>query len=69
MTPKQMRIARLIRHGYTDRQIAEAMGYSPGYVQNLVSDIYRDIGVHGRNARVKLAVWYVEHGEREKVAG
>ena len=48
LTPAEQDVARLILQRHSNQEIAQRLGYSPGYVKNLVTSIYGKLGVHGR---------------------
>jgi DNA-binding NarL/FixJ family response regulator len=48
LTPAEKSVARLILQRHSNQEIAQWLGYSPGYVKNLVTSIYGKLGVHGR---------------------
>ena len=53
MTPKEIQIAKQIRHGYTTKKIAELMGVSPRTVETHRKHIRRKIGLEGKKANLR----------------
>lgn len=55
LTPAERRVALEVAKGYTDREIAEALGISHQTVRNHLGRVYRKLGVHTR-LRLALAL-------------
>jgi DNA-binding NarL/FixJ family response regulator len=58
LTRREMEIARLVSHGFTNRQIAARLCVSTRTVDSHVSHILRKLGLL---ARSQIAAWIVEH--------
>jgi len=60
LTERQRQIAVMVRDGYSNKQIGRALGIASGSVANHLLDIYRSMGISGKersySPRVKLAV-------------
>lgn len=53
LTIRQIRIARMVRAGYTNKEIADALGTTENRVKNLLRDIFDECGVW---TRLELAI-------------
>jgi two-component system, NarL family, response regulator LiaR len=58
LNDRERQIAALIGKGYTNQQIAKAIGLTPQTVKNKLTVIYNKLHLQGR---VKLAVFALEH--------
>ena len=59
LTPRELDVLRLMAGGYSNREIAEALGTSEGTVKNHASSILSKLGVRDRTRAVLKAI---EHG-------
>ncbi len=48
LTPQQQQVSRLVREGLSNREIADATGYSLKRVEAVLTQVYRTLGVRGR---------------------
>lgn len=55
MPPKQLRILELVSQGYLTREIGAEMGFTEQYIKNMLTRIYRALGV--RNAAAATAMY------------
>jgi DNA-binding CsgD family transcriptional regulator len=53
LTPTEIRIANLIRHGSMTKEIAELMNISPRTVETHRKNIRRKIGLEGKRANLR----------------
>jgi two-component system, NarL family, response regulator LiaR len=58
LNDRERQIVALIGKGYTNQQIAKAIGLTPQTVKNKLTVIYSKLHLQGR---VKLAVFALEH--------
>ena len=58
LTRREMEVARLVSHGYTNREIAARLCVSTRTVDSHVSHILRKLGLL---ARSQIAAWIVEY--------
>lgn len=65
LTPREREVAALVALGYTNREVAEALGISPATVAVHLRSILRELGVRSR-AAVGLAL--LAEGELELAA-
>jgi DNA-binding NarL/FixJ family response regulator len=52
LTPRETEVLRLLAGGYTNREIAEALGIAEGTVKNQISSILSKLGVRDRTQAV-----------------
>ena len=58
LTPRQLEVARLVRDGLKDQDIANTLGITVNVAKNYLSDIFNRLGFWNR---VELALWYEHH--------
>jgi DNA-binding NarL/FixJ family response regulator len=46
LTDKELKVINLICKGYSNNEIAKELGNHPGYIKNIVSNVYSLLGVH-----------------------
>jgi DNA-binding NarL/FixJ family response regulator len=56
LTPREIEVLRLIAGGYSNREIAEALGTAEGTVKNQISSILSKMGVRDRTRAVLKAL-------------
>ena len=59
LTKTERKVLRLIRQGYRNRQIAEALSVAPDTVKNHITHLYAKLGVGSRGEAVR---WAWRHG-------
>lgn len=57
LTPREVEVIRLLAAGESNKLIAFRAQLSPQYTSQLVSGIYRKLGIAGHGARVKISNW------------
>lgn len=62
LTTRQLEVLQLMRGGYSQKKIAEALFISPNTVNKHQQDIYRKLGVHSAGEAIALA--FPERGRR-----
>lgn len=60
LSPREIEIAGLVRHGLKNREIADALGIRPQTVKQHLAEIYDGLNI---DSRVELAVWCEQHPE------
>jgi DNA-binding NarL/FixJ family response regulator len=55
LTPREVEVLRLLAHGHTDREIADALYLSPRTVHHHVATVLAKLGVGSRTAAVAAA--------------
>ena len=58
LTPREVEILRLLPHGLSTPEIADALFISPRTVQTHLTNLYAKLGVSGRAEAIVLAVGY-----------
>ena len=58
ISKRELQTARLVRMGYTNKQIADCMGLTQGTIKVRLHTLYRKLGLRNR---ADLAVWYVRN--------
>jgi len=56
LNERDLRILRLIFHGHSNKQIAEAMAFTHGTVRVYISQLFKRLGVKSRTAAVFAAI-------------
>ena len=54
LTPREIRVARAVAEGWTNREVAAALFISPRTVDAHLSRIYRKLGLRSRSELAKL---------------
>ena len=58
LTPRQIEILKLLRHGMSNKEIARELGLSPFTVRSHVSALMKNLGVSNRSAASAIAASY-----------
>jgi DNA-binding CsgD family transcriptional regulator len=58
LTPKEVQVAILVRDGFTNREIANALGTTEQVVKNYLRKVYDKLGVADR---LELALYVANH--------
>lgn len=61
LTPHELRVASLVRHGATNREAASALFVTPKTIEYHLASTYRKLGIR---SRTDLAVWLMRSGDR-----
>lgn len=56
LTPRESQVLRLMAGGYSNREVADALGASEGTIKNHVSNVLSKLGVRDRTRAVLRAV-------------
>ena len=57
-TAREHAIARMVVEGFTNREIAQALGRSKNMVKNFLRQMYDKSGM---STRLEFALWYLHH--------
>lgn len=66
LTPRQRQVAKLVRAGLPNKEIARVLGRSPRTVENLIRDAAQRIPGDGW-PRHKLTMWFIDY-DRDQAA-
>lgn len=59
LTPKEIRVSRLVWQGLTNREIATVVGTTEQVIKNYLRDTFDKLGVW---SRLELALYVAQHG-------
>ena len=70
LSERKIEILKLLVKGYTNKQIAQALGISSNRVRNHLAEISEATGIHGRTSIAMAAIQYgwIEKTESTKQA-
>jgi DNA-binding NarL/FixJ family response regulator len=61
---RHMAVAQFVAQGFSNKEVAEAMGLDQGTVKDYISQFYKLTGMH---TRVSIANWVHERGAHDAV--
>jgi DNA-binding NarL/FixJ family response regulator len=64
LTEREYQIARLIRLGYSNQEIADSIGWKMGSVKSQIYMMGQKLGIREINKKACIATWYVRENRK-----